>query len=93
MYSLLLAIDDNISNICFRNNFFVDKDFISDTVHKIQNVLIENLTNEKINVAQKDYSKTIELIEKLIILEKIIQQYHFIVRIVKILKILLMCVD
>lgn len=57
VYSLLLAIDDNISNICFKNNFFVDKDFIGDMVHKIQNVLIENLTSEKINTEQKDYSK------------------------------------
>lgn len=57
IYDTLLKVEENMSNICFKSKFFIDKDFICSLVTKTKDLLIDNLRNENLSEEKDDYSK------------------------------------
>ena len=57
IYDTLLKVEENMSNICFKSKFFIDKDFICSLVTKTKDLLIDNLRDENLSEEKDDYSK------------------------------------
>ena len=57
IYDTLLKVEENMSNICFKSEFFIDKDFICSLVTKTKDLLIDNLRDENLLEEKDDYSK------------------------------------
>lgn len=57
IYDTLLKVEENMSNICFKSEFFIDKDFICSLVTKTKDLLIDNLRDENLSEEKDDYSK------------------------------------
>lgn len=57
IYDTLLKVEENMSNICFKSKFFIDKDFICSLVTKTKDLLINNLRDEYLSEEKDDYSK------------------------------------
>lgn len=57
IYDTLLKVEENMSNICFKSEFFIDKDFICSLVTKTKDLLIDNLSDENLLEEKDDYSK------------------------------------
>lgn len=57
VYDSLLKIEENMSKICFKTNFYIDKDFIWNLVNKTKNLLTANLVFEQSIETKEDYSK------------------------------------
>ena len=57
MYSALLKIEDSMSNICFKNDFYIDKDYVCDALKQSREILNNNLLIEKRSKDKQNYSK------------------------------------
>lgn len=57
IYNVLFNVDKVMKNICFKNSYFIDKDFVCEIINKSQKILINELLNEKECNNKVDYSK------------------------------------
>lgn len=57
IYNVLFNVDEVMKNICFKNSYFIDKDFLCEIINKLQRILINELLNEKECNNKEDYSK------------------------------------
>ncbi len=57
IYNTLLKIEDSMSNICFKNDFLVDKDFICEIINESKKISIDNFLIEQLTENKDDYSK------------------------------------
>lgn len=57
IYNALFDIDETMKNMCFKNNYFVDKYIICELINKSQIILMNEFLNEKKFEDNEDYSK------------------------------------
>ena len=57
VYKVLFSIDEVMKNICFKNNYFIDRDYICELIKKSQIILINEFLSEKSLHDKEDYSK------------------------------------
>ena len=57
IYSTLFSIDEIMNNMCFKNNYLIDKDYVSELIKRLQIILMNEFLNEKISNCKEDYSK------------------------------------
>ena len=57
IYKILFKVEDVMSNICFKNDFLIDKDYICNTVNESKKILTKNLLIEESQKVKEDYSK------------------------------------
>ncbi len=57
IYKVLFKVEDAMSNICFKNDFLIDKDYIRNMVNESEKILTKNLLIEELQEVKEDYSK------------------------------------
>lgn len=57
IYNELFNIDEIMKNLCFNNNYVIDKDYACELIHKLQIILANEFSNEKRISDKGDYSK------------------------------------
>ena len=57
IYNTLLEIEDSMSNMCFKNGFIINKDFVCNVIKQSKKILTDNLSIEKITKDKQNYSK------------------------------------
>lgn len=57
IYSALFDIDETMKNMCFKNNYLIDKYIICELINKSQIILMNEFLNEKKLDDNEDYSK------------------------------------
>ena len=57
IYKILFKVEDVMSNICFKNDFLIDKDYICNIVNESKKILTKNLLIEESQKVKEDYSK------------------------------------
>lgn len=57
IYKILFKVEDVMSNICFKNDFLIDKDYICNIVNESKKILTKNLLIEESQEVKEDYSK------------------------------------
>lgn len=57
IYNTLLEIEDSMSNMCFKNGFIINKDFVCNVIKQSKKILTDNLSIEEITKDKQNYSK------------------------------------
>ena len=57
IYNTLLEIEDSMSNMCFKNGFIINKDFVCNVIKQSKKILTDNLSIEAITKDKQNYSK------------------------------------
>lgn len=57
IYNTLLEIEDSMSNMCFKNGFTINKDFVCNVIKQSKKILTDNLSIEVITKDKQNYSK------------------------------------
>lgn len=57
LYSTIMEVERLMGNICFENQFIIDKQHVIEIIKNTKEVLMESLTQELNNDDKKDYSK------------------------------------
>ncbi len=57
IYNTLLEIEDSMSNMCFKNGFIINKDFVCNVIKQSKKILTDNLSIEVITKDKQNYSK------------------------------------
>lgn len=57
IYNTLLEIEDSMSNMCFKNGFIINKDFVCNIIKQSKKILTDNLSIEEITKDKQNYSK------------------------------------
>ena len=57
IYNNLLEIEDSMSNMCFKNGFIINKDFVCNVIKQSKKILTDNLSIEVITKDKQNYSK------------------------------------
>ena len=57
LYSTIMEVERLMGNICFENQFIIDKQHAIEIIKNTKEVLMDNLTHELNNDDKKDYSK------------------------------------
>ena len=57
IYNTLLEIEDSMSNMCFKNGFIINKDFVCNVIKQSKKILTDNLSIEEMTKDKQNYSK------------------------------------
>lgn len=57
IYNTLLEIEDSMSNMCFKNDFLINKDFVCNIIKQSKKILTDNLLIEEMTKDKQNYSK------------------------------------